>query len=346
MRLALAEAEKATERVSPNPLVGCVIVKAGRVVGRGFTQPPGGHHAEIEALERAGKKAQGATAYVTLEPCNHQGRTGPCSEALIAAGVARVVCGVRDPNTVARGGLERLKKAKVAVVSGVLEAECRASLAHWLHFIATGRPWVTLKAAITLDGRLAARSGDSKWVSGEESRLEAHRLRHAHDAILVGARTVALDDPALTARIPGGRNPQRVIVDGKLSAPANAKALDGAWIFTRADAPERVQRGELVRMPGARVEVGALLGELARRGICSLLVEGGGEMHAQFVAAGAVDELVLFVAPKLVGAGGVPLLRLDGPDKMADAWRLEFVETRRLGDDLVVRARPSRKRGK
>src|SRR5581483_3735414 len=169
MRLALAEAEKATERVSPNPLVGCVIVKAGRVVGRGFTQPPGGHHAEIEALERAGKKAQGATAYVTLEPCNHQGRTGPCSEALIAAGVARVVCGVRDPNTVARGGLERLKKAKVAVVSGVLEAECRASLAHWLHFIATGRPWVTLKAAITLDGRLAARSGDSKWVSGEES---------------------------------------------------------------------------------------------------------------------------------------------------------------------------------
>src|SRR5581483_9941573 len=143
---------------------------------------------------------------------------------------------------------------------------------------------------ITLDGRLAARSGDSKWVSGEESRLEAHRLRHAHDAILVGARTVALDDPALTARIPGGRNPQRVIVDGKLSAPANAKALDGAWIFTRADAPERVQRGELVRMPGARGEVGALLGELARRGICSLLVEGGGEMHAQFVAAGAVDE--------------------------------------------------------
>jgi diaminohydroxyphosphoribosylaminopyrimidine deaminase/5-amino-6-(5-phosphoribosylamino)uracil reductase len=347
MRLALAEAERAPERVSPNPLVGCVLVKAGRVVGRGFTRPPGGHHAEIEALGQAGTKARGATAYVTLEPCNHLGRTGPCSEALIAAGIERVVCGVRDPNTIARGGLDRLKRAKVAVESGVLEEQCTQALGAWLHYIATGRPRVTLKAAITLDGRLAARGGDSKWISGEASRLEAHRLRHSHDAILVGARTVALDDPALTARIPEGRDPQRVILDGKLRVPQGAQALRGAWIFAAADAPDRQLRGEVVRLPGSgRVALGALLDELGRRGITSLLVEGGGEVLGQLVAEGLADELVLFVAAKLIGAGGVPLLGVEGPAKMGEAWALEGLKVRELCGDLVVSGRFLRSAGK
>jgi diaminohydroxyphosphoribosylaminopyrimidine deaminase/5-amino-6-(5-phosphoribosylamino)uracil reductase len=346
MRLALREAARARGRTAPNPNVGCVIVRRGRMIAAGRTQPPGHDHAEVDALKKAGDAARGATAYVTLEPCNHVGRTGKCTDALLAAGVARVVIGTRDPNpNVAGGGVERLRRRSVAVEVGVLEDECREMIAPFTRWVTTGRPLVTMKAAITLDGRLAARGGDSRWVSNEASRRVAHELRNEHDAILVGARTVARDDPRLTARVRGGRDPQRVILDGKLTIPASSRALPGALVVATLDATPRhdlaVPGAEFLQLPGenGRVDLGELMNALGRRGITSLLVEGGGEVHGQLLAAGLVDEVALFIAPKLVGCGGVPLLAVEGPDQMAEAWQLERVSTRRLGDDILVRGR-------
>ena len=345
MREALRLAKRARHLAPPNPPVGCVVVKRGRVLARGFTHEPGKQHAEVDALRKV-KDARGSTAYVTLEPCNHTGRTGPCTEALIEAGVARVVFGVRDPHPAAKGGLERLEREGIAVENGVLETECRAWLEPWLQWVTTGRPLITLKAAITLDGRLAARSGDSRWVSGEESRALAHRLRDEHQAILVGARTVEKDDPQLTTRLEKGRghDPIRVVLDGKLAIAASARVLP-ALIVTSQHAPERpdlVERGaELVRVrgEGGRVDLVAMLEALGKRGIQSLLVEGGGEVHGQLLEAGLVDRVALFIAPKLIGAGGVPLVGVEGPAKMAEAWQLEGVHTTRLGDDLFVEGR-------
>ncbi len=341
MRLALAEAARAMGRTSPNPAVGCVIVKNGRVLARGRTQPPGRDHAEVNALKKC--DARGATVYVTLEPCNHVGRTGKCSEALIAAGVKRVVIGMKDPNPgVAGGGAKRLRAAGVTVELGVLEAECRQHLRHWTRWVTGGRPWVTMKAAVTLDGRLAARGGDSKWVSGEASRKHAHALRDRVDAVLVGARTVALDDPQLTTRAVRGRDPKRVILDGRLSIPATARALPGALVISTLDCKPRadlaIEGVEIVQVPGkdGRVDLGEMLNALGRRGITWLLVEGGGQVHGQLLAAGLVDDVMLYVAPKLIGAGGVPLIGVPGPRKMAEAWRLSGVQARRLGDDILV----------
>jgi diaminohydroxyphosphoribosylaminopyrimidine deaminase/5-amino-6-(5-phosphoribosylamino)uracil reductase len=347
MREALKEAERARGSTSPNPAVGCVIVKAGQVISRGYTHEPGKAHAEIDALAPLGMRAPGATAYVTLEPCNHVGRTGPCTEALIAAGLRRVVCGTRDPNPLAKGGIERLRRAGLTVEAGVLEAECRAVNEAWLHWVTTGRPLVTLKAAVTLDGRLAARGGDSKWVTGEAARREAHRLRALSDAILVGARTVALDDPALTTRLVRGRDPKRVVLDGNLSISPRAKVLP-ALIVTSQFAPEKKaaaleRRGtEIVRVRGrdgrvGRVDLGAMLDALGKRNIQSLLVEGGGEVHGQLLAARLADRLALFIAPKLIGSGGVPLLGVTGPAQMAKAWKLQGISWSSLGDDILVR---------
>jgi diaminohydroxyphosphoribosylaminopyrimidine deaminase/5-amino-6-(5-phosphoribosylamino)uracil reductase len=356
MREALALARRAMGKTQPNPMVGCVIVKRGRVIARGYHHRAGLAHAEVDALQKlAPGAARGATVYVTLEPCNHEGRTGPCAEALIAAGVARVVVGMRDPNPHVRGGgAERLRRAGIAVEVGVLEAECRALNRAWSVWIASGRPFVTLKAAITLDGRIAARGGDSRWVSSEESRREAHRLRASHDAILVGAGTVAADDPQLTTRLDDERqakNPQRVILDGKLSIDPARRAVAGAWIVTtraavRGAPAEALQaRGaELIALDGkGRLPMGAVLDVLGARGIQSLLVEGGGEIHGQLLAEGLVDEVVLFVAPKLIGSGGVPLLgSFAGPTKMAEAIALDDVRVERLGDDVCIRGRPRR----
>jgi diaminohydroxyphosphoribosylaminopyrimidine deaminase/5-amino-6-(5-phosphoribosylamino)uracil reductase len=320
-----------------------VIVRGGRVVAGGRTQAAGRDHAEIDALRKLEMRAQGTTVYVTLEPCNHVGRTGKCTDALIAAGVARVVCGTRDPNpTVKGGGVARLRRAGIDVTIGVLEEDCRASIAPFITWVTTRRPRVTLKAAVTLDGRLAAHGGDSRWVTGEAARREAHRMRDRADAVLVGARTVALDDPLLTTRLPGGHDPQRVILDGRLSVAATARALPGALLVTTMEVgarPELAHNGtEIVQLPGTngRVDLGALLDALGRRGITSLLVEGGGDVHGQLLAAGLVDEVAIFIAPKLIGAGGVPLVAVEGPARMAEAWGLERVSTRRLGDDILV----------
>jgi diaminohydroxyphosphoribosylaminopyrimidine deaminase/5-amino-6-(5-phosphoribosylamino)uracil reductase len=317
------------------------------VLATGWHKKAGTDHGEAAALRKLGWRAPRATVYVTLEPHSFHGRTPPCTDRLIEAKVARVVVGMKDPNPrVAGAGLKQLKKAGIAVEHGVLEDECRAINRPYLKWTAEKRPWVTLKAAVTLDGRLAARGGDARWVSGELSRLEAHRMRDVADAILVGANTVRLDDPALTTRLPagGGHDPKRVILDGRLTIAPDAKALPGAIVACTKDADAARQKrlekrgAEVLRLPGrhGNVDLRALLDELGRREILTLLVEGGGQVHGEFMAAGLADEVALFVAPKLIGAGGVPLLGVDGPSKMADAWRLGEVSTRRLGDDILV----------
>jgi diaminohydroxyphosphoribosylaminopyrimidine deaminase/5-amino-6-(5-phosphoribosylamino)uracil reductase len=343
MREALREAARAIGKVAPNPAVGCVLVRGGKVVARGYTHAPGKQHAEVDALRKLGARAKGTTAYVTLEPCNHVGRTGKCTDALIAAGIARAVIGMRDPNPhVEGGGAAKLRRAGVRVEVGLLEDECRAVNEGWIHWVTTGRPLLTMKAAVTLDGRIAAPGGDSKWVTGEEARKEAHRLRAAHQAILVGARTVALDDPQLTTRGVKGADPRRIIVDGRLTLDAGSRALP-AIVVTTADAPARPDleaRGcTLLRVPGenGRVDVRAMMEALGGLGVQSILVEGGGDLHGQLLAAKLYDRAALFVAPKLVGQGGVPLLAADGPAEMAKAWQLHEVSWQRLGDDMLVR---------
>lgn len=347
MRRALALAVRARGRTSPNPLVGCVLVRDGQILAEGWHRRAGTDHAEAAALRRLGMRAPGATAYVTLEPHNFYGRTPPCTERLIAAGVRRVVVGMRDPNPrMGRGGVADLRRAGIAVTVGVLEAECRAINRPYLKWTATRRPFVICKAAVTLDGRLAAAGGDARWVSGPQSRQLVHELRDLCDAILVGAETVRRDDPALTTRLEGrrGRDPKRVILDGRLSVPASARAVPGALIATTAAASPARARGltkagaEVVRLPGGggRVELGALLEELGRRELLTLLVEGGGQVHGELLAEGLADQLVLFIAPKLIGQGGVPLLAVPGPRRMTEAWRLGPLFTRPVGEDILV----------
>ncbi len=347
MRQAVRLALRARGRTSPNPLVGCVIVRDGRLLATGWHKKAGGDHGEAAALRKLDWRAPRATVYVTLEPHSFHGRTPPCTDRLIEAKVARVVVGMKDPNPrVAGAGIKQLRRAGITVDVGVLEDECRAINRPYLKWIAEKRPWVTLKAAITLDGRLAARGGDARWVSGELSRLEAHRMRDVADAILVGANTVRLDDPSLTTRLPSGRghDAQRVILDGRLTVPPDATCLPGALVVCARDADSARQKrlekrgAEVLRLPGrhGRVDLRALVDELGRRELLTLLVEGGGQVHGAFIAAGLADEVALFVAPKLIGAGGVPLLAVDGPAKMAEAWRLGAVSTRRLGDDILV----------
>jgi diaminohydroxyphosphoribosylaminopyrimidine deaminase/5-amino-6-(5-phosphoribosylamino)uracil reductase len=344
MLRACQRACDALGRQRPNPQVGCVIVRGERVLAEGFHARAGGPHAEVAALAET-RDARGATVYVTLEPCNHVGRTGPCTEALIAAGVKRVVVGMRDPNPRVRGGgIERLRRAGITVELGVMREACEALNADWIHWLKTGRPRVRLKAAITLDGRLAARGGDSRWVSGEESRKYARYLRGRNHAILVGAGTVVHDDPQLTARARRTVDPVRVVLDGKLSTPPRWRAIAGSLIATTRDAPEsraaklRARGAEVVRLRGraGRVDLGALLDELGRRELQSLLVEGGGDVHGQLVERGLADELILFIAPKLIGAGGVPLVGAPGPKTMAEAWHLDAFSTHRLGDGIFV----------
>ena len=375
MRLALREAAKGAGRTSPNPVVGAVVVRGGRVVAAGHHARAGGPHAEVVAIRAAGRRARGADLYTTLEPCDHYGRTPPCSVAILEAGVKRVLVGSADPNPLVSGkGVARLRRAGVEVVEGVLRDACDAQNAHWFTFIREGRPFVTLKAAVTLDGRIATRTGDARWVTGEAARRWVHRLRDRVDAVLVGAGTARADDPRLTTRLPGGRgrDPIRVVLDTELRLPARlallhprsaaptivAHASRRRRALPRAspDSRRRAKRGrgggagvELLRCRRGKggVDLRDLLAKLAARGVTHLLVEGGAHVHARFVEEGLVDRVAVFVAPKLAGAGGVPLLAMPGPARMRDAARLEDVEVERMGDDVLVSGRlvtPRRRR--
>jgi diaminohydroxyphosphoribosylaminopyrimidine deaminase/5-amino-6-(5-phosphoribosylamino)uracil reductase len=353
MRLALAEAEKGRGRTSPNPAVGAVLVKNGRVVARGHHARAGAPHAEVVALAAAGARARGADLYTTLEPCNHWGKTPPCSLAIAQAGVRRVFVGSRDPNPVVDGrGIARLRRAGVLVTTDVLRGPCDALNEAWFRFITSGRPFVTLKVAATLDGRIATRTGDSRWVTGESARAEVHRMRDAVDAVLVGAGTARADDPLLTARLPGGggRDPVRVVLDTRLRLPRTLRlfhprsAAPTLVATTSARAPRFGPGVETLRCAerGGRVDLADLLGKLGERGVTHLLVEGGAAVHTAFLSAGLVDRLALFLAPKILG-GGLPWVDGPGPSRMADALSLEGVEIRRVGDDVVLTGRMARR---
>jgi len=350
MRLALRLARRGLGRTSPNPAVGAVVVAGGVVVGRGFHRRAGLPHAEVEALRAAGVRARGATVYVTLEPCAHHGRTPPCTEALVAAGVGRVVVGTDDPNPRVPGdGTGRLRAAGIEVVRGVLADECAALIAPFRKHVTSGLPWVTLKLAASLDGRIATVTGDARWITGEDSRRYAHRLRAEHDAILVGAETVRRDDPELTCRIRGGRNPLRVVLDGRLRVPAQARVLTTAGtaptlVLTGRTAPAaRLRRiaargAEVVRLPDVdgRLPWRGVLRALGRRGVMSVLVEGGAAVAAAALRAREVDRLLLFVAPKLIGGDGVPMVGALGVRRVARALRTGPLTVRQFAADLLV----------
>ncbi len=356
----------------PNPVVGCVLLSpGGDVVGEGFHERAGGPHAEIVALDAAGERARGATAVVTLEPCNHTGRTGPCSEALIAAGVARAVVAVRDPWLPAAGGIDRMRAAGLTVVDLAAEAPTAASDAAvtgpsgpgasepassrpeiaaavdaaedvnrvWLTATRRQRPFVTLKMAVLIDGRVAAEDGTSQWISSPQSRAEVHHLRRAVDGIAVGIGTVLADDPQLTARdadgVVAGRQPLRVVVDSRGRTPAAARVLDDAAPTLLATV-DRFGAG-----PDGRVDLAALLAQLYRDGRRHLLVEGGPHLAAAFLDADLVDEVLVYLAPILLGAGR-SALEGGTVTTLADAHRAELREFRRLGPDVALRYRISR----
>lgn len=350
MRRALELARRAEGRTAPNPAVGAVIVRDGGIVGEGFHPAAGEAHAEIFALSQAGAAAQGATLYVTLEPCCHSGRTGPCTTAVIAAGINRVVAGCRDPNPkVAGGGFKQLQTAGIEVESGILEAECRRLIAPFAKHIRTGLPYVTLKAGITIDGAVATASGESQWITGVESRLAVQRLRDTHDAIMVGIGTVLADNPRLTTRLPqgGGKNPLRLVVDSTLRTPKTAAFLTEAGktlILTTAaasvDAEERLRSEsvEILRVADSAgaVNLSAAMRQLGSRGIQSILLEGGGRLHHSALHAGIVDRLCVFIAPLLLGGSGLPLFCGQGVTNLQDAFRLRQLHVERYGDDLLL----------
>lgn len=310
---------------APNPRVGCVLVHSGEIVGEGYPTYAGGRHAEIVALEAAGAKSKGATAYVTLEPCNHQGRTGPCSGALIAAGVQKVFYAVPDPNPIAQGGAERLREAGVEVVRGPLESEAASAGEIFLHAMRHRRPFVTLKAAIGMDGRLALPDRRSKWITGARARREGMRLRAEMGCVLIGARTAIADDPLLTARIPGVINPPlRVILADRELDPSGLSMMKEAGETLIGHAP-----------------LDALLADLFGRGVTGMLVEGGAATHARFLAAGLVDRIDLFVAPRILGDGPAWTSIVNWPgDPLGELpfWRLSG--TRKIGEDLHLTYRP------
>ncbi len=321
MARAIALAARAFYRTSPNPMVGAVVVDAhGELAGEGYHHRAGAPHAEVEALAAAGERARDGTLYVSLEPCVHQGRTPPCVEAVVTAGLRRVVVAMLDPDARVGGrGVEQLREAGIRVEVGLLEERARRLNEFYIKHRTTGRPFVSIKFAASLDGKIATRTGHSRWITGPVARAHAHRLRHRHDAILVGVNTVLRDDPALTARFPGARQPLKVVLDAHGRTPATAKVRDGRLLIDSGH-----------DLPG-------LLDRLGSMGILSLLVEGGATVHGSFFDAGLVDRVYAYLAPIVVGGREAPsAVAGRGPDLLTDSLRLHHPRVRRLGDDLLI----------
>ncbi|MCB9366619.1 MAG: bifunctional diaminohydroxyphosphoribosylaminopyrimidine deaminase/5-amino-6-(5-phosphoribosylamino)uracil reductase RibD [Calditrichaeota bacterium] len=349
MRLALKEAEKGAGHVSPNPLVGAVAVKGDKLLGKAYHRRFGEPHAEALLISKLTREeAQGSTIYVNLEPCCHIGKTPPCTSALISAGVARVVVAMQDPNPLVNGkGMMQLSDAGVKVTLGVCEAEAQRLNAPFVTFMEKGRPWLLLKVAQSLDGRIALANGTSRWITGEASRKEVHAIRSRLDAVLVGALTVLDDDPELTVRHVRGRNPIRVIADSTLRIPEDARLLrhkhpELTWILTTENADP--EKAELLKSKGielivcrashdGKVDLRHAMRELARRGITSILVEGGGTVHAAMLRAGLCDELIVAVAPMLIGADGKASIGELELNTLKSAPRFRTYRHRVVGDD-------------
>lgn len=364
MEQALSLARLALGQVSPNPAVGAVIVRDDEVVGQGYTQPPGSPHAEIVALKQAGERARGSVMYVTLEPCCHHGRTPPCTQAIIAAGITEVHMAMLDPNPLVSGrGKDELEGEGIRTCVGKHEAEAKQINEAYAKFIATGMPFVTAKFAISLDGKIATKSGDSKWISGEEARKYVHNLRHTTDAIMAGVNTVLADNPHLTARSCGGRGgtarkqPLRVIVDGKGRTPLTARLFrqPGRTLLAlgRMATPEEktafAQVGaEVLESPSVAglVDLERLLKALGEREITSVLVEGGGILLGSLFDSGLIDKVVAFIAPIIIGGSEAKTaVSGKGVSKVADSLRLERISVERFGDDLMVSGYIATKRG-
>jgi diaminohydroxyphosphoribosylaminopyrimidine deaminase/5-amino-6-(5-phosphoribosylamino)uracil reductase len=352
MRAALSLAHRGLGLVAPNPAVGCVLVRDGVVVGRGWTQPGGRPHAETEALRRAGERARGATAYVTLEPCAHRGQTPPCAEALVEAGIARCVVPIEDPDPrVAGRGLAKLREAGVEVSVGLLADEAERVNAGFLKRIRTGRPLVLLKLATTLDGRIATHGGESRWITGSAARQFGHMLRRRYDAIMVGSGTVLADDPELSVRLPGlaGSQPLRIVVDGRLRTPLTAKFVQQApdhpsLILTLAGGDKLRHQAfvdcgvKVVELPpdaDGNIDLVAALDALGHLGLTRVLVEGGATLAASLLRRQLVDRLAWFRSPSLIGGDGIPAVKPFGVDRLAEQARGIRLGVMRIGEDLL-----------
>ena len=355
MGRALSLARLALGQASPNPAVGAVVIKKGTVVGQGYTQPPGSHHAEALALKQAGETARGSVMYVTLEPCSHHGRTPPCTEAIISAGIRGVHMAMLDPNPVVSGrGKDQLEKKGIKTYLGEDAEEAQEINEAYIKFITTGLPFVTAKFAISLDGKIATRRGNSRWISGPEARRYVHCLRYTSDAIMAGANTVLADDPHLTTRCSGGKGgtarkqPLRVIVDGEGRTPLTARVFNepGETVLALGRAAQPKEKAafteagaEILELPATegQVDLGKLLEELGKRGITSVMVEGGGILLGSLFDQGLVDKVIAFIAPVIIGgAEAKTAVAGRGVDQVADSFRLEGMKAEKLGDDLMV----------
>jgi diaminohydroxyphosphoribosylaminopyrimidine deaminase/5-amino-6-(5-phosphoribosylamino)uracil reductase len=350
MKRVLCLAEKARGRTSPNPMVGAILVKGDKLVGEGYHAKAGEAHAEVVALQRAREEARGAILYLNLEPCTHYGKTPPCAPQVIEAGVKRVVIGMEDPNPLVKGkGIDILRRAGVDVEVGILEKECRRLNEAFCKYILKKEPFVILKAAVTLDGKIATRNGDSKWISGETSRRFAHKLRDQVDGVLVGIGTVLKDDPLLTARIRGGRDPYRIVLDSRLKISEEARVIgtppSKAIIVSTELAPrDRIERLEkrgvqilIVDSKEGRVNLRSCLSKLREIGMMSLLVEGGSQVNGSFLDEGLIDKLLLFLSPKLIGDHqALGIFGGRGASNLQESTALKEIKTKRIGEDVLL----------
>ncbi len=358
MKLAIKEARKGLGRTSPNPAVGAVVVSKGNVIATGYHKRAGMPHAEVEALGKVGNRAPGDTLYVTLEPCNHFGKTPPCTDLILKSGIKRVVVGMKDPNPlVTGGGCEHLEKRGIEVVAGVLKEECIRLNEAFIKYISTGRPFVIAKSAITLDGWTATSEKHSQWITNEKSRGFVHRLRDRADAVLMGIGTVLADNPAMTVRFKGkkGKDPIRIVVDTKFRTPFKAKVMNHSSVaptlIATSISGERSFLNNKTHPEGVetlvcptvadKIDLKALLEKLGEKSITSVLVEGGAAILGAMIRARLIDKFHVFIAPKILGGGdGIPMVAGPGPKTMEETLRLDNIEVRRFGDDVMISGYP------